>query len=78
MIMNRYAFPFISIFTFSISAIAAVPVDKSNYEIAESDIAFSNITKLVSTNKFFHFPVGEFDLNNQIVVRMNQETLNAQ
>jgi len=33
---------------------------------------------LVGTNKFFHFSVGEFDLNNQAVVRMNQETLNAQ
>ncbi|MFA0280079.1 DUF1254 domain-containing protein, partial [Vibrio sp. 10N.222.55.F8] len=25
-------------------------------------------------NTFFHFPVGEFDLNNQTVVRMNLDT----
>jgi hypothetical protein len=53
---------------------AVIPVDLSNYKIVESDIAFSNITKLVGMNTFFHFPVGEFDLKNQTVVRMNQDT----
>jgi hypothetical protein len=53
---------------------AVVPVDKSNYKVAESDIAFSNITKFAAVNKFFHFPVGKFDLDNQTVVRMNQDT----
>jgi hypothetical protein len=58
----------------SAKAIAATPVDLSNYKIAESDVAFSNITKLAKMNTFFHFPVGEFDLKNQTVVRMNQDT----
>ena len=52
-----------------------VPVTLENYEIAESDLAFYNITKLVGTNQFFHFPLDEFDLNNQSVVRMNQDTV---
>ncbi len=52
-----------------------IPVTLENYEVAESDLAFNNITKLVGTNKFFHFPLGEFDLNNQSVVRMNQDTV---
>jgi len=59
---------------FSSGAMAKVIVNVENYEIAESDIAFNNITKLVGMNKFFHFPVGKFDLNNQTVVRMNQDT----
>ncbi len=50
-------------------------VTLENYEIAESDLAFNNITKLVGVNKFFHFPLDEFDLNNQTVVRMNQDTV---
>ena len=54
---------------------AAIPVTLDNYKVAESDLAFNNITKLVGTNKFFHFPVDEFDLNNQTVVRMNQDTV---
>lgn len=58
----------------SAKAIAAIPVDLSNYDVAESDVAFGNITKLVKMNTFFHFPVGEFDLNNQTVVRMNLDT----
>ena len=58
----------------SVKAIAATPVDLSNYKVAESDVAFGNITKLAEMNTFFHFPVGEFDLNNQTVVRMNQDT----
>lgn len=52
-----------------------VPVTLENYKVAESDLAFRNITKLVGTNKFFHFPVEEFDLENQTVVRMNQDTI---
>lgn len=52
-----------------------IPVSLENYKIAESDLAFNNITKLVGTNQFFHFPVEEFDLNNQTVVRMNQDTV---
>jgi len=64
----------ISFLLLSGSAFGATAVDLSNYEVAESDIAFGNITKFVGTNKFFHFPVGKFDLNNQSVVRMNQDT----
>jgi hypothetical protein len=54
---------------------APIPVTLENYRFAESDLAFYNITKLVGTNKFFHFPVEEFDLENQTVVRMNQDTV---
>eukprot|EP00163_Fabomonas_tropica_P012265 TRINITY_DN23517_c0_g1_i1.p1 TRINITY_DN23517_c0_g1~~TRINITY_DN23517_c0_g1_i1.p1 ORF type:complete len:662 (-),score=131.68 TRINITY_DN23517_c0_g1_i1:942-2927(-) len=54
---------------------ATVPVTLENYEVAESDLAFHNITKLVGTGKFYHFPVTEFDLDNQTVVRMNQDTV---
>ncbi len=52
-----------------------IPVTLENYEFAESDLAFYNITKLVGTNQFFHFPLEEFDLGNQSVVRMNQDTV---
>jgi hypothetical protein len=51
-----------------------IPVTLENYEVAESDLAFYNITKLVGMNTFFHFPTGAFDLNNQTVVRMNRDT----
>jgi len=54
---------------------ALVPVTLENYKFAESDLAFFNISKLVGTNIFFHFPVDQFDLNNQTVVRMNQDTV---
>ena len=54
---------------------AKIPVTLENYKVAESDLAFYNITKLAGTGKFFHFPVEEFDLNNQTVVRMNQDTV---
>jgi hypothetical protein len=54
---------------------ALIPVTLDNYKVAESDLAFHNITKLVGMNKFFHFPVDEFDLDNQTVVRMNQDTV---
>ena len=36
---------------FSSGAMAKVIVNVENYEIAESDIAFNNITKLVGMNK---------------------------
>ena len=52
-----------------------IPVTLENYKVAESDLAFYNITKLAGTGKFFHFPVEEFDLDNQTVVRMNQDTV---
>ena len=51
-----------------------IPVTLENYEVAESDLAFYNITKLVGMNTFFHFPTGAFDLDNQTVVRMNRDT----
>ena len=51
-----------------------VPVTLENYEVAESDLAFYNVTKLVGMNTFFHFPTGAFDLDNQTVVRMNRDT----
>ena len=51
-----------------------IPVTMENYEVAESDLAFYNITKLVGMNTFFHFPTGAFDLDNQTVVRMNRDT----
>ena len=56
------------------SAGPVVPVDLDNYKVAESDEAFFNITKLVGMNTFFHFPIGNFDLDNQTVVRMNRDT----
>jgi hypothetical protein len=51
-----------------------IPVTMDNYEEAESDLAFYNVTKLVGMNTFFHFPTGAFDLDNQTVVRMNRDT----
>jgi hypothetical protein len=54
---------------------ALIPVTLDNYEVAETDLAFNNITKLVGTNQFLHFPLDEFDLNSQAVVRMNQDTV---
>ena len=51
-----------------------IPVTLDNYRVAESDEAFYNITKLVGMNTFFHFPLGNFDLDNQTVVRMNRDT----
>ncbi len=57
------------------AAPALIPVTEENYKVAESDLAFHNITKLVGMNTFFHFPIGAFDLNNQTVVRMNQDTV---
>jgi hypothetical protein len=51
-----------------------IPVTLENYEVAESDLAFYNVTKLVGMNTFFHFPTGGFDIDNQTVVRMNRDT----
>ena len=51
-----------------------IPVTLENYEVAESDLAFYNVTKLVGMNTLFHFPTGTFDLDNQTVVRMNRDT----
>jgi hypothetical protein len=51
-----------------------IPVTLENYEVAESDLAFYNVTKLVGMNTLFHFPTGAFDLDNQTVVRMNRDT----
>ena len=51
-----------------------IAVTLDNYEDAESDLAFYNVTKLVGMNTFFHFPTGAFDLDNQTVVRMNRDT----
>lgn len=56
-------------------AAGKVSVTLDNYKFAESDLAFSNITKLVGTNRFYHFPVEAFDLDNQTVVRMNRDTI---
>lgn len=61
--------------TLSTSAFAEViPVTLDNYEWAESDLAFKNTTKLVGSNKWFHFP-DVTPLDNQTVVRMNRDTI---
>ena len=58
-----------------VSAPDFIPVTLDNYKTAESDLAFNNVTKFVGTNKFLHFPVEAFDLDNQTVVRMNRDTI---
>ena len=52
-----------------------IPVTLKNYKVAESDLTFGNIIKLGPANKLVHFPVKPFDLKNQTVVRMNQDTI---
>jgi len=52
-----------------------VPVTLENYKRAESDLTFGNTIKLGGVNKFVHLPVQPFDLSNQTVVRMNQDTI---
>lgn len=52
-----------------------IPVTLKNYKVAESDVAFGGTVKLGGVNKFIHLPVKEFDLNKQVVVRMNQDTV---
>ncbi len=52
--------PTIAVLTVALTPSSAwadkVPVTEKNYKIAESDLAFQNITKLVGSNKWFHFP----------------------
>ncbi len=77
MIKARVLLPFVT-FTL-ISAMQAyandlIPVTEENYETAESDLAFQNITKLVGSNAWYHFP-GLTPLDNQTVVRMNRDTI---
>ncbi len=52
-----------------------IPVTRENYKRAESDLTFSNTIKIGGANKFAHLPVQPFDLSNQTVVRMNQDTI---
>ena len=52
-----------------------IPVTLENYKRAESDLAFGGTIKLGGVNKFVHLPVKPFDLSNQTVVRMNQDTI---
>ncbi len=52
-----------------------IPVTLENYKVAESDFAFGGTVKLGGSNKFVHLPVKRFDLNKQVVVRMNQDTV---
>ena len=52
-----------------------VPVTLENYKTAESDLAFSNVTKFVGTNQWLHSPADSLDLNRQTVVRMNLDTI---
>ncbi len=52
-----------------------IPVTLKNYKVAESDLAFGNVIKLGPANTLIHFPVKPFDLSNQTVVRMNQDTI---
>ena len=54
---------------------AKVPVTLKNYKVAESDVAFGGNVKLGASNKLVHLPVKPFDLKNQTVVRMNQDTV---
>lgn len=57
------------------SATDLIPVTVENYKVAESDFAFGGTVKLGGANKFVHLPVKKFDLNKQVVVRMNQDTV---
>jgi hypothetical protein len=59
----------------SANATAKIPVTLENYKVAESDFAFGGTVKLGGANKFVHLPVKKFDLNKQVVVRMNQDTV---
>lgn len=52
-----------------------IPVTLKNYKVAESDFAFGGTVKLGGANKMVHLPVKEFDLDKQVVVRMNQDTV---
>lgn len=61
--------------TESVPTTALVPVMLENYKTAESDLAFSNVTKFVGTNQWLHSPADALDLNRQTVVRMNRDTI---
>ncbi|MFT5729613.1 MAG: hypothetical protein ACI8PB_003784 [Desulforhopalus sp.] len=52
-----------------------IPVTLENYKVAESDVTNGNVIKLGAANKLVHLPVKAFDLSNQTVVRMNQDTI---
>ena len=52
-----------------------IPVTLENYKVAESDVTNGGVIKLGAANKLVHLPVKAFDLNNQTVVRMNQDTI---
>ncbi|WP_454440605.1 DUF1254 domain-containing protein [Vibrio bathopelagicus] len=61
--------------TLSIGAYATnVEITYDNYEVMESHEAISRIANLVGDNSFFHFRAVT-PLDNQTVVRMNQDTL---
>jgi hypothetical protein len=57
------------------NAADTIPVTLENYKIAESDLAFGGTIKQGAVNKLVHLPVQPLDLNNQTVVRMNQDTI---
>ncbi len=61
--------------TFVACATDTIPVTLENYKVAESDLANGNLIKLGAANKLVHLPVKAFDLNDQVVVRMNQDTI---
>jgi len=52
-----------------------IPVTLENYKVAETDVTCGGIIKLGGANKLAHLPVTAFDLSNQTVVRMNQDTI---
>lgn len=58
-----------------VNATDLVSVKLENYKVAESDLAFGGTIKLGAANKLVHLPVEPLDLNNQTVVRMNQDTI---
>ncbi|MCF6192790.1 MAG: DUF1254 domain-containing protein [Kangiellaceae bacterium] len=51
-----------------------IKVTLDNYELAESDLAFSRIVKRVGSNAWFYFP-GLTPIDHQTVVRMNRDTV---
>ena len=52
-----------------------IPVTLENYKVAESDVTNGKVIKMGAANKLVHLPVQPFDLKNQTVVRMNQDTI---
>ena len=59
---------------FATAATDTVEVTEETYEVVENYQALKNIHRLVGENKFFHFR-NPTPLDNQTVVRMNQDTL---